>query len=193
MAYAVFGSRAQTGTHVLQIVGVGAAGNHRQARFGSNHGQNVVELVLAVVAPVRVVGQVRRILGFVGPDRSVPDTHLIGHGPGVLGLTGGQRRRYRRHRQGAIAQRLGSDRGDQGRVRAAREGHQHSVHPSQQVVELFQLGGGLEHGRDCRTTRKTTRRKARIETVRAFHSERGAPRVFRSSRREGLPELVAVM
>ena len=135
----MLGRGRQTRPEVAEVVEVRAG--HHDPKLGllGDASEHVVQLGLAVVAPVGAVRQVRRPLGFMRADRAVGDSQLRRDPAGVIGLAGGERRRHRRDRERAVPERSGGNRGDERGVRSPRVGDDHTSGRRKGPVKLFEL------------------------------------------------------
>ena len=138
MPDAVLRRRAEAGTPVAGVVGVGARQQHAVAAALGELGEHVVELGLAEVAAVGPVATVAVAGELVRRDRLVGDADRGGDAARALELAGGHRRRDGGHRQRARSERARRDRGHERRVHPARERDDRALMASDAALELGQ-------------------------------------------------------
>jgi hypothetical protein len=135
---------------VAEVVGVGADRQRQALDLGERH-QQVEQLRLAEVAAVGAVGGVAGTLQLVGGDHHVPHAQLAGEQARVGQLVLGEAGRDPGGRHGALPQRLGGRRQQEGGVRAAGEGDHHAAGRLQLVAEPPPLAVEGVHGRHSRS------------------------------------------
>ena len=137
--------RLEPGTVIAEIVEVGAVEHVGEAPLALLLLGDLVELALAVKAPVRGVGHVARALDLVRLDELVPGPDLPGDRDGRLFLEGGEAGRHGRHPDGAGAEDLVRHGEDERAVDAARVANEGRAHVLDAGPEAF----AAVRGRPC--------------------------------------------
>ena len=117
----MFGSGAMAGTKISRVVGIHTVCNGGEIAIARDGVESREELVLAVIATVRVVRDVKRIRGLVRFNPFVGNTVIsnerFGDAAIVRGIAGGKRRNC----ENSISERPGGSPCEICRIRAARK------------------------------------------------------------------------